>query len=490
MAQQFPRLVAGIYLVGQVLTRAGSAVTSCTAYNRNTNDVVGLHLIPLPPTVPPDPQRLQGLFALLERRRQVHAPAVLPLYTWGLDGQLLYVVTDPPRGVSLRYLMDHEQIDLQRALDIVRQLLKGVEALQAQGLIGLDLRPSLITVQVIEFRDYVQIDDLGLRLLVNALGVTPQSQQPDDISFFDPRYLAPEEIAGQPPGPWSDVYHAALVLFELVTGRAPFVGRTIAETAFLQASAPLPHLELYHHNTPNIIQAVLEHALAKQPQQRFASAQAFLHALNEIQIPPPPERVPAFGEITLLASAAQPFQASATREMTAIDHDLTQEKTQLQLAGGQVSPGQPLASSLPQREQSEEGVLAYLCFEGGERPQRFAIRGRNSVVGRADPRRHLYPDIDLTPIDPRMVVSRQHARIHFEETFFYIEDLKSHNGTWLGGLRLKPLKAELLQHGDHLRFGSLECVFRIPGQPDPPRPRSSPAGQAQTKPPNSQDEKL
>ncbi|WP_069803010.1 protein kinase domain-containing protein [Thermogemmatispora onikobensis] len=475
MTQQFSRLVAGVYRIGQVFTRPGSIVTSCTAYNRNTNDVVGLHLIALPPTSAFASQQLQSLFALLERRRQVHSPTVLPLHTWGLDGSWLYLVTDPPRGVSLRYLMDHEHIDLQRALEIVRQLLKGVEVLQAHGFVGLDLRPSFITVQVIEFRDYVQVDDLGLRLLVHALGLGA-SQQSDDIGFFDPRYLAPEELQGQPPGPWSDVYHAGLLLFELVAGRPPFVGRTIAETAFLQTSAPLPSLELYHHNTPNVVQALLEHALAKQPTQRFASIQAFLNALNGIQMPPPPERVPAFGEITLLAGAEQP-PSSATREIAAIEtaDDLSLAQTLLQTPQGKAS----LRS-----EDSEEGVLAYLCFEGGERPLRLPIRGRNVVVGRADPRRHLYPDLDLTPLDSQMVVSRQHARIHFEETFFYIEDLKSHNGTWLGGLRLKPLKAELLQHGDHLRFGSLECIFRVPGQPDPPRPgaRSEPPARPPLKP--------
>ncbi|WP_052889844.1 protein kinase domain-containing protein [Thermogemmatispora carboxidivorans] len=475
MTQQFSRLVAGVYRIGQVFTRAGSTVTSCTAYNRNTNDVVGLHLLALPPTSAFAPQQLQSLFALLERRRQVHSPAVLPLHTWGLDGSWLYLVTDPPRGVSLRYLMDHEQIDLQRALEIVRQLLKGVEVLQTYGFMGLDLRPSFITVQVIEFRDYVQLDDLGLRPLIHALGLGA-SQQPDDIGFFDPRYLAPEELQGQPPGPWSDVYHAGLLLFELVAGRQPFVGRTVAETAFLQTSAPLPSLELYHHNTPNVVQALLEHALAKQPTQRFASVQAFLNALNAIQMPPPPERVPAFGEITLLAGA-EPPPSSATREIAAIEtaNDPSLAQTLLQTPQGKAS----LRS-----EDSEEGVLAYLCFEGGERPLRLPIRGRNVVVGRADPRRHLYPDLDLTPLDSQMVVSRQHARIHFEETFFYIEDLKSHNGTWLGGLRLKPLKAELLQHGDHLRFGSLECVFRVPGQPDPPRPgpRSEPPARPPLKP--------
>jgi hypothetical protein len=389
--------------------------------------------------------------------------------------------------------MDHEHIDLQRSLEIVRQLLKGVEALQAQGFVGLDLRPPLITVHIIELHDYVQVDDLGLRLLVNALGLGP-GQQPDDIGFFDPRYLAPEELQGQPPGPWSDVYHAGLLLFELVTGRPPFVGRTIAETALLQTSAPLPSLELYHHNTPNVLQALLEHALAKQPSQRFASVQALLNALNGIQLPPPPERAPAFGEITLLSSAEQAGPSSTTREMAAIDIRLSLEKTLLQpgqreTATVQAAPAQALPTAGTHSPRPEEGVLAYLCFEEGERSLRFPIRGRNVVVGRADPRRQLYPDIDLTPLDSRMVVSRQHARIHFEETFFYIEDLKSHNGTWLGGLRLKPLKAELLQHGDHLRFGSLECIFRIPGQPDPPRfgPQSRSEAQSPARPPQSGD---
>ena len=86
-------------------------------------------------------------------------------------------------------------------------------------------------------------------------------------------------------------------------------------------------------------------------------------------------------------------------------------------------------------------------------------------MGRA-PARNLNPDIDLTSLDPKMTVSRQHARIHYEGTFFYIEDLTSRNKTRLGDVTLTPLKPEMLHHGDQVRFGSVSMVFRVPGIKD------------------------
>jgi pSer/pThr/pTyr-binding forkhead associated (FHA) protein len=87
-------------------------------------------------------------------------------------------------------------------------------------------------------------------------------------------------------------------------------------------------------------------------------------------------------------------------------------------------------------------------------------------VGRSDPRRGLHPDIDLSALDPKMTVSRQHARISYQGTLFYIEDLKSHNKTRLGELTLVPLKPELLHHGDIVHFGAVRLVFKIPGKAD------------------------
>src|SRR5205814_5597814 len=118
---------------------------------------------------------------------------------------------------------------------------------------------------------------------------------------------------------------------------------------------------------------------------------------------------------------------------------------------------------------TEKGVFAYLDTEiEGAEPQRFEMNKQSVVVGRADPKRNLRPAIDLTSLDPKMTVSRQHARIRYEGTFFYIEDLKSRNKTRLGELTLAPLKPELLQHGDVIRCGSVRLVFKVPGMKDTP----------------------
>ncbi|HEX6543582.1 MAG TPA: FHA domain-containing protein [Ktedonobacterales bacterium] len=95
--------------------------------------------------------------------------------------------------------------------------------------------------------------------------------------------------------------------------------------------------------------------------------------------------------------------------------------------------------------------------------QRIVITANSVVVGRADPKHGITPDIDLTPFDPMRTVSRQHARIHLEHAAFYIEDLMSRNKTQLAGVTLTPHKPEMLQSGHAIRFGAVNAVVRLLG---------------------------
>lgn len=450
-ARKNPRLIGGAYQVGQVITN-GPVLTVYTAYNRNTSDVVGLLVLELPPSF--ETETARRLLEPLERRRIVQSPHVIHVYDWGIDGSRAFIATDPPRGITLRHVLDNETVELRRAVEMAQQMARGLVALQVQGVEDTDIRPQLITVDEVGNTDRVQLDDVGLRLLLKRLGYVG-NQQGDDIGFFDPRYVAPEHIQGGQVGPWSDVYQVGLILFELITGRAPFVGRTSAETSALQQSSPVPRLVQFKQNIPQVLQDLVDRALAKDPAQRFLDAEALLKALEAISI----ESVPASEAMFTPPAGTLPAMKSGIRtgEMPAVpvEEDIS--------AGDTLVEGS-LTVKRTSSAVEDEGVYAYLCFEKeGEEERRFAITDNYVIVGRVDPKRGLKPEIDLTSVDPGMTVSRQHARIRFEKTFFYIEDLKSRNKTRLGELTLTPLKAELLRDGDVLQFGSVRLVFKVRG---------------------------
>jgi serine/threonine protein kinase len=454
MMQRDARMIGGVYHIGQIIT-SGGMLTSCTAHNRNTNSVVGLLIIEFPTTL--SPYTVQQLLQPLERRRSIQSLHVMHVYDWGIDGNRAYIATDPPRGVTLRHVLDSENIDFPRVLDFSRQIAQGLKVLHDQGIVGLDLRPQLITVDSVSIEDRVQLDDVGLRSLLQAMGYA-SSERYDDIGYLDPRYAPPEYIQGGLAGPWSDIYQAGLLIFELATGRLPFVGHNPAETGMLQSNSPVPRMAQFKHDVPASLQALVDRALAKRPEERFASVDELLTALDQIQLSSHP---------------SSGIQVQGGRP-TSPGYGLTGEMHPIAEVAMRAAPIEDLPTIMASPPLSDESAaLAFLSYEvDGVEKHRLAITKKNVVVGRNDPKRGIYPDIDLTPFDPKMTVSRQHARIRYEETFFYIEDLKSRNGSRLGSLKLQPFKAELLQHGDSVRFGSVTLIFKVPGLPDPPTEKS------------------
>jgi serine/threonine protein kinase len=391
---------------------------------------------------------VQQILHPLTQRQAVQSPHILPVLDWGLDGSRAYIATAPPRGTTLRYVLDHEDIDFRRVIELSRQIVLGLKALQTQGITGIDLRPHLITVDTTGIEDRVQLDDVGLRIMLSSFGYT-NNHQDDDYGSLDPRYAPPEYLTGGQVGVWSDIYQVGLILFEMATGRLPFVGRTTAETGVMQNSTPVPRMNGVKHDVPVVLQPIVDIALAKNPAQRYPNVDALLKALEEVRIP---QRI---SRPLHTAQGHPAMQPGLTTEMP----PLAEETTLHTPLHAQIGSGIPV-QGIP----SEEGIYAYLVYEkDGVETVSLPITEKNIVVGRLDPKRGVSPDIDLSEIDPRMTVSRQHVRIRFEENFFYIEDLKSRNKTRLGESTLTPLHAELLQHGDVVRIGSVQLIFKIPG---------------------------
>ncbi|GLV56433.1 hypothetical protein KDH_32740 [Dictyobacter sp. S3.2.2.5] len=469
MPQRDTRLIGGVYRIGQTIT-SGGMLTTATAYNHNTNDVVGLYVLDIPSTDLLD--TLPGLLRPYEKRRSINSPHILRVLDWGVDGTRLYIATDPPRGITLQHVLDTENVNLARALDFCRQLAMGLQALHAAGIFGLDLRPQLITVDTLGIQDRVQIDDIGLRPLLQQLRYIPR-QSNEDIGYLDPRYAPPEYINHQPSSAQSDIYQAGLLLFTLVTGRLPFVGRTAAETGILQTSSPVPSMRVFKHQTPDEVQQLVERAMTKDPARRFSNTDELLLALEQVQKQTQrqsPVPGPIFNE--KVAETDRGISYTAEISQAEMEAALNTPETRIKSAGTtEAAQGARLAQPLPANLPTSQGVYAYLCHEQGDYPQRIAITQPSIIVGRLDPKRGLSPDLDLSHIDPKMSISRQHARIRFEGAFFTIEDLKSRNKTRLEDQVLTPLKPELLNHGAQISFGSVSLYFEVPGMQSHQHPR-------------------
>ena len=448
MQQQSPRMFGGYYQVGQVIS-TGPLLTIYTAYNRYSSDVVGLYVVELPPTMD-DEESAKRLLHVFEQRRQVNSPHVIHVYDWGVDSASVFIAIDPPRGLTLRQVLDTENLEIERALDLARQMARGLVALQAQGMVGIDMRPQLVTVDMVGESYRAQLDDIGLRLLLKQLGYM-NSQRGGDVGYLDPRYAAPESLQNGSIGEWSDVYQLGLLIYETITGRLPFVGRTPAETEVMQCTNPVPPMSQFKLDTPQVLQDLLDRALAKNPAQRFPNAVALLHAL---------ENLPLAGNMPL-SHASNGDEGGESHD----DAETVQD-------GGAVEEDGTILRFPPRNpsfDTEEEGALAYLYFEPAEEgsvPRRFVIKSNYVVVGRVDPKRGVTPEIDLSAVDSLMTVSRQHSRIRHEKSSFTIEDLKSRNKTRLNEVLLTPLKMELLHDGDVVHFGSVRMIFRVAGVKD------------------------
>jgi serine/threonine protein kinase len=348
----------------------------------------------------------------------------------------------------LQYVLDHEDIDIKRAIDLTRQMALGLSALHKHNIAGMDLRPQHITVDTIGLADRVQIDDTGLRSLLNALGHS-YSQHHDEISYLNPRYTPPEYMNNGQVGPWSDIYQLGLLLFTMITGRPPFVGRSEAETGILQSTGPVPRMTQYAHETPEVLQDIVNYAMEKDPARRFGSVKAFLTALDQVKVSSPRS---TRGQVPVTDKVPQ-TSVGLTLEMASIEDDTDAIS---------IKPADQEATLVD--VPMETSAYAYLRYErAGEEIRRIPIMQKSVIVGRIDPKRGVNPDIDLSEFDTKMTVSRQHARIRYEEKIFSIEDLKSRNKTRLKDSPLTPFKTELLQHGDVIYFGRVRLRFEVPG---------------------------
>ena len=220
-------------------------------------------------------------------------PNIVRLYSSGLlPHNVLWMTMELIRGTRLDKRIDKGALSFARAKSIMKQILSGLMEAHRRQIVHSDLKPANIMLANKEgYDDQVSILDFGLS---KALGADADAAT-QDLTLADsrrvygtPQYMAPEQLNRGHLGPWTDVYAAGLIFYELLTGQPAVVGDSLFEIAYKQS---YENLQLPSNMFGTALEAVIMRACNKNPAQRFAHAGEFLHALERINTPDDPPSV-------------------------------------------------------------------------------------------------------------------------------------------------------------------------------------------------------
>lgn len=201
--------------------------------------------------------------------------AIVPVYDFGEQDGYLYLVMRYMPGGSLRNRL--QEIKGPMATDeikrILQRLIPALEKAHSQGIIHCDIKP-----------DNVLLDQAGLPYL-SDFGIAHNINQTTTTSFKGaPSYMAPEQWRGEQVGVYTDIYQLGVMLFEMLCGERPFTASDMAELAQQHVDEPVPSVCGVNPNLPLACDQVLATAMAKAPQDRYATAQELAAALSRALI--------------------------------------------------------------------------------------------------------------------------------------------------------------------------------------------------------------
>ncbi len=193
-----------------------------------------------------------------------------------------YIVMEYVTGTSLEEMIARGRLAPGRATRIIRQVLAGLAHAHGQGIVHRDIKPAnIMLTEATGTGDHARILDFGL---AKVLDCATSDISTAKVVLGTPSYMSPEQSRGKQVDERTDVYSVGVVLFELLSGRKPFEGKTKLETLRLHQVEPAPRLS---DITPNAVfshelEATVAKALAKEPDDRFESAIAFAEALDAV----------------------------------------------------------------------------------------------------------------------------------------------------------------------------------------------------------------
>jgi serine/threonine-protein kinase len=242
-------------------------------------------------------------------RREAHMvaglghPNIAQVFDYGQDGRAHFIVMELVEGADLaRLLAERHRLAPAEVVDIAGQVCSALAAAHRAGVVHRDIKPGNV---IIGPDGHVKVTDFGI---ARALGEAPLTQTGSVMGTA--QYLPPEQSTGQPATLASDLYSLGVLIYQMLTGEVPFTGDSPVAVAVRHVSEDVPPPSAIVPEVPPGLDAVVARATAKQPADRYASADEMAAALRESLLPGAVWAVPGAATTVLPAAAMAPTASS------------------------------------------------------------------------------------------------------------------------------------------------------------------------------------
>jgi len=403
----------------------------------------------LDPTIAQDTSQRQRFLEEARILSRLDHPNVVKVMSYNRADNEVFMVQELISGGTLRTLLEShlsndDQMDLRDAVDLVVQMANGLHYAHQQGLIHRDVTPENIVLKTAGVvGPLVKYTPVLTDFSIARYARTEDLYDDEgDTSFA---YISPESASGERTDIRSDIYELGIVLFELLSGNPPYKPLSIAEAIRMHTREPIPRVSERRPGIPLDLEAVVNKALQKTPNDRYQTGIDFARALQRI--------LPILdAEAGDMSSLSQVLDANIT-----------------QMMAEPLARHMPLLTQPPRPEGEAEHDRLVLYSE--QYPTKvFDLDKPIFTIGRGDDQ-----DIVLESGN----VSRRHARIERSPDEVYrVVDVGSANGSWLGSYKLIENVIEIWDLEETVRIA--DYWLRIESKDDlngaflPPEPEPMP----------------
>lgn len=220
-----------------------------------------------------DEERYRRFQREVQELSQLRHEHILFVLDYGEQDGVSYYVTPYIEHGTLKTAIAAGPLSVEEAGDILAQVGDALQFMHEAGLVHRDIKSTNI---LLDANGWAWLADFGLAKEVSAGSDVTRT----GCLIGTPSYMAPE-LAEQPASESSDIYALGVVLYEMLTGRPPFVGRTPLEVCWKHTSTPPPLPSTFNALIPPAIENVMLQALEKDPQARFATVREMVEAYQQ-----------------------------------------------------------------------------------------------------------------------------------------------------------------------------------------------------------------